>query len=169
MILARSGKALFAVVLLVLLAACSSPEQRAQSHYERGLELLEEKNLAKAEIEFKNAVQLNNNLAGAWFGLAEIAEQRQDFPAFAALLQKVVELDAKHADARLRLARLSLLRGEFDKALQLVNAADALRPGDGDILTTRAATLLKLGDRQGALADAERALGLDAADAEALA
>jgi tetratricopeptide (TPR) repeat protein len=129
---------------------------------------LQDKNFAKAEIEFKNALQLNGKLASAWYGLADIAEQRVDIGALGELLQKVVELDAKHAEARLRLARLSLLRGEFDKALQLVNAADQLKPGDGDVLTTRAAALLKLGDRGGALADAERALALDPADAEAL-
>jgi tetratricopeptide (TPR) repeat protein len=161
-------RALFAVVVLGLLASCGTPEERAQSHYERGLELLEDKKLAKAEIEFKNALQLNPRLASAWYGLADIAEQRTDIGALGELLQKVVELDAKHADARLRLARLSLLRGEFDKALQFINDADELQPGTAAILTTRAATLLKLGDRQGALADAQRALALNATDVEAL-
>ena len=62
--LGRDGHSLshwfgFAVigVLLLGLGGCGSPEQRAQYHYERGVELAKEGELAKAALEFRNALK----------------------------------------------------------------------------------------------------------------
>src|SRR5262245_7401766 len=58
----RSLLSLFRLALLSLLLlqapGCSSPEDRAQGHYERGMKLLAQNDHVKAGIEFKNALQL---------------------------------------------------------------------------------------------------------------
>ena len=60
------------------MAACGSPEQRAQSHYERGTQLLAQKDNARASVEFRNALKLDDKLVGAWLGLAQIEEQNRN-------------------------------------------------------------------------------------------
>jgi len=48
------------VALAVIgLSACSSPEERAKSFYEHGVQLLAEHDNQRAEIEFRNAVKYN--------------------------------------------------------------------------------------------------------------
>lgn len=162
-------RAMLAVLSITTVAACSSPEERAQSHYESGIEYLEAGDHTRAMLEFRNAVKLDETVAGAWFGIATIEEQSQNWQAVANGLQRVIELDASHVEARTKLARLRLAGGDVDKALELVNAADELKPDDTDIVALRGAVLLRLNDREGAKAEAERALSIDRENPDAYA
>jgi Tfp pilus assembly protein PilF len=77
-----SVKQLAATLLVVgtlVIGACSSPEERAKNHYERGTELLKTDDYAHAALEFKNAVQLKNSIVPAWLGLAQVAEHDEDW------------------------------------------------------------------------------------------
>ena len=65
------------VLAVLFVAGCGSIDERAQSYYERGMKLLSQQNYAKANIEFRNALQLKKDLVGAWRGLAQIEEQIQ--------------------------------------------------------------------------------------------
>jgi cellulose synthase operon protein C len=161
--------AVVAVVSMATVAACSSAEDRAQSHYQRGAEYLEAGDHTRAMLEFRNAIRLDETLPGAWFGMARIHEQEQNWPAVLRSLQSVIELDATHVEARTRLARLRLADGDVDRALALVNAANELKPDDSEIHALRGAVLLRLNDREGARADAERAVYLDRDNPDAYA
>jgi cellulose synthase operon protein C len=65
-------------VLAVALVACSSPEEKAAAYVESGDLLLQEGNLDKATLEYRNALQINQNLPDAWYGLARIYERKQE-------------------------------------------------------------------------------------------
>lgn len=158
----------FLVLAAFQLAGCGSPEERAQNHYQRGEKLLAQNDHVKASIEFKNALQLNKNLVGAWRGLAQIEERKQNWQGLAAILRTIVELDSKDIDARLRLARLMLLANALDDSLKMVDAAKALDSRHAGVLALRAATLLKLNDNNGAIREAQTALEVDPGNAEAL-
>ena len=71
------------VLAVLFVSGCGSPEDRAQSHYERGMKLLSEQDHVRASIEFRNAVRLKKDLTGAWLGLAQIEERNQNWPAVA--------------------------------------------------------------------------------------
>ena len=64
----------FAVLLgaLLALAACDSAEERVAQHFERGLELVEEGAPEKAALEFRNALEVDENFIPARFELAKI-------------------------------------------------------------------------------------------------
>ena len=82
-----SVKQLAATLLVVgtlVIGACSSLEERAQNHYERGTELLKTDDYAA--LEFKNAIQLKNSMVPAWLGLAQVAEHDEDWADLAAIL-----------------------------------------------------------------------------------
>src|SRR5262247_694078 len=104
----------FAVLALFLVqaAGCSSPEDRAQNHYDRGMKLLAQNEYVKANIEFKNALQLKKDMVGAWRGLAQIEERNQNWEGVYAILRTITDLDKNDVDARLRLTRLMLMANQ---------------------------------------------------------
>ena len=161
--------ALYACLVLVALqfGGCSSREQRAENYYERGKEYVASKDFVKARIEFRNALQLNDKLVPAWRSLAQLEEQDRNIPGLIGSLRRVVELDAKDVDSRVRLARLFLLAGSSDQALKLADAAIELDPQNANILALKSAIQFRLKDTEGARQTAEKALELDPGNAEA--
>lgn len=155
-------------VLLLQVSGCSSPEDRAQSHYERGMKLLAQNEHVKASIEFKNALQLKKDLVGAWRGLAQIEEHNQNWEAVYAILRNVVDLDKKDVDTRVRLARLMLMANQLDQAMQTANAAAELDSRNIGARVLRAAILLKLNDNKGAIEEAQAVLQADPKNNEAV-
>ena len=163
----KCGVALVASTML-LLSGCGSPEERAQTHYERGLKLLAEKNYVTASVEFKSALKLKQNLVGAWLGLADIEERNQNWAALAAILRTVSEHDPNNVPARLRHARLMLLANSLDEALKSVNAAVERDARNTSAVALKAAILLKLNDSQGAIQNAHAVLQIEPDSLEAL-
>ena len=155
------------VFAVFLVAGCSSPEEKAQRYYEQGMQLLSKQDYVKAGIEFKNAVQNKKDLVGAWRGLLEVELHNQNVQGAMAILRTIVELDPKDVDLKLKLGHYLLVGGEVDQALDLANAAIALDGGNPNPLALKAAALLKLKDATGAKREAEAALAIDPANAEA--
>ena len=88
------------VVAALFVAGCSSPEDKAQSYYERGMKFLAQQDYVKASIEFKNALQIRKDLVGAWRGLSQIELHNRNFQAVVPILSTIVELDPKDVDTR---------------------------------------------------------------------
>ena len=156
------------LALTIGLAGCSSPEEKAEAYYQKGETLLQQGKLVKASLEFKNALQIKNNMTKAWLGLAAIAERQADWPKLYGLLSKVVELDPKNLDARVKLGRLLLAAGQLDKAMEASKAALALNKDDESALTLRAAVLFKLDDKKGAVEQANAVLAKNPNNVDAL-
>lgn len=161
-------RAAFLAFAVLSIVGCSSPEEKAKSHYARGAELLAQKNYVKAAIEFKNALQLKQDLVGAWQGLAQIEEHNQNWEGLSAILRKIAELDPKDIDARLRFARLMLMANALDEALKAVNAATDLDAANKAARALKAAILLKLNDSAGAVREAKAVLDAEPDNVEAL-
>ena len=148
--------------LLVLgVSGCGSPEERAKSYYEHGMQLLAEHHNAEASIEFKNAVKVKKDYVAAWLALAKIEELNRNFPGEVPYLRTVVELDPKDIADRLKLATLLVAQGGTEDALKLVNAVNDLDGRNADALALKAVILLRKKDATGALKDAQAALDID--------
>jgi tetratricopeptide (TPR) repeat protein len=143
------------------LAACSTPDERAQSYLAKAQELLAKNEDVKASLEFRNAIKNKKDLLPAWRGLATIEEKRQNYAALGPILRTVVELDPNDLDARLKLGKLLLLSGAVDQALTLVNVAAEVEKPPASVLALRAAVLYRLRDVDGAVRDAKRALDVE--------
>src|SRR5689334_20256014 len=126
-VLLRGLKAV-AFAFILALAACSTPEQRVEAHYKSGMEFLEKGDFAKAAIEFRSALQINEDHADSWFGLAQVEEHNQAWPRVTGNLKRVIEINPNHVKARVSLGKLMLLGGNVQEALTQVNAAAALEP-----------------------------------------
>ncbi len=166
-LLANTARAT-AILLLLLLSACGTPEERAQDHYRRGTELIGKKDFVHARVEFRNAVQFKDDFLPAWRAIASLEEQQENWPAASAALRRISTLDTKDVDARLRLSKMALFSGRFQEALEWVDAANAIDPANAGTRALRAATLLKVGDETAALQEARRSLELAPGKTEAV-
>ena len=154
--------------IVASISACSSPEEKAKSHYDRGMKLLAAKDYPKAAVEFKSALQKKKEWVDPWRGLAQVEEHNNNWPGVAAIMRTVVELDPKDLDSRLKLARLLLLANEVDDASKVLDGAGDANARNSGVLALRAAVELKHNDSKSAARDAEAALSVDPSNTEAL-
>lgn len=159
---------LLLVSLIAFLAACSSPEERAQEYFESGQAWLAEDDAVKAKLEFQNALQLDQTIALAWYGLAMVAEKESNWEEMFTLLNTVKELNPAHLPTQIKLGQLLLSAGEIDAALEISNSTMELAPDDVDVLSLRAAIFFKLEDTFAAVEFAHAALQSDPNHIDAL-
>ena len=98
------------VLSVILLVGCSSPEDRARSYFEHGMQLLSEHNSTKAAIELRNAVRLKRDLIEAWRALAAIDEANGDWSRVIADMRTIVELAPNDVAAKLKAWQASAAR-----------------------------------------------------------
>src|SRR5581483_4316579 len=59
------------VAVAVLIGACTTPEKAKAQHVARGQALLKDKKFQEAALEFRSALQIDEKLADAHWGLAQ--------------------------------------------------------------------------------------------------
>lgn len=156
------------VVLLVEVSGCMSNDERAQSFYERGLRFISKHDPAKAAIELRNAVRLKRDFTEGWKALAEIDEANKDWSRLVSDLRTINELAPDDISVRLKLGKLLLLTDSPHEALTLINAGLSRDDQNADLHALKAAIALKLADQSVAAREAQTALTLDPANADAL-
>jgi tetratricopeptide (TPR) repeat protein len=161
-------QSVFLVLMVLQVAGCDSPEDRAKNYYEHGMKLFSEHDNAKAAIELRNAVKLKRDLIGAWKALAEIDEAGRNWPGVVADTRTVVELTPTDVSARLKLGKLFLLAGASEEALKLTDDGIELDNRNADLHALKAAISFKLGNRAEAIREAQTAVELDSTNADAL-
>lgn len=89
-----------------LTTACSSPEERARYHVERGREFADDGKDAAAAIEFLTAFSVDPNNLAALIELADVAEAREDRHDLRFYLREGLTLDPENDALAIRLAIL---------------------------------------------------------------
>jgi tetratricopeptide (TPR) repeat protein len=148
---------LCAALLALLASGCGSAADRKASYIAHGRKYLAAQNYDKARVEFRNALQIDPKDATAHYCLAQAAEKLHDLRGALGEYQAATDLDPKMLQARAAAARLYVLGGVPDKALELAEAGLASSPDNPQLLTARGAARARLGDMQAGTADAERA------------
>ena len=92
----------------IFLAGCATSAQTKARHLEQGEKYLEQLKYQEASLEFRNAIQIDDKLAAAHWGLARANEGLQRFPEMFDELRKVITLDQNHLDARIKLGNYYL-------------------------------------------------------------
>ena len=156
------------VLISVTLLACASPEEKAASYIENADALVAEGKLDKAEIEYKNALQINQNLPDAWFGLAKINERKQEWRKAYAVLNKIKETAPQHVNGRIMLGQILLASNQIDQALSDATEILQMAPENAQAHALMAAVQFRLENYKGAQQEVDKALELDPANNEAL-
>jgi len=101
---------LFCVLLaaVISLAGCSNPEKAKAEHVKKGDAYLKDSKYQEASLEFRNAIQIDDKLAAAHWGLARAFEGLERFPEMIDELRKTVTLDKENLDARIKLGNYYL-------------------------------------------------------------
>jgi len=147
-----------AAATLTSLSGCGGAHARFASHFERGKQYLQQGNLDKADIEFRNALQIESRHPDALFFGGRVAEQKGNLRGAVSFYQAAIDARPDFDDARARLGRMFIFGGLTQKALDLVAPALAQHPRNPDLLAVRAAGEHQLKQHEAALADAQRAV-----------
>ena len=159
-------KLLISLMIILSIVACSSPEEKAEQYFQKGMELLE-KDPAKAKLEFQNALQIKRNMTKAMYGLALVAEKQGDWKKTFGLLNKVLDQQPSHVEALIKTGQIFLAGESLENALDRCNKALAIEKDNPDALNLSAAIKLKMGDPQGAIAIANAVLKKDPGNQDA--
>ena len=150
-------------------AACASPEQKLERYLTSGQSYLDEGKLGLANVQFQNALKIEDDNVAALTGLARIAEKRANYEQMFGILQRVVRLDPENARARLDLAKLYLLSEDTASALDNLETVLAAAPANAEALAVKAAVMFRLQNNTEAVDLANQALALDKNSEEAIA
>jgi tetratricopeptide (TPR) repeat protein len=153
----------------LLLGGCGNAQSRKAAYVQHGQEYLAAGNFDKARVEFRNAAQIDPKDAEVRYYLGQVAEKAGDMRVAVGEYRAAIGDNPKLAAPRAALARLLLYGGLAPKALELVEPGLAIDPKNAQLLTVRAAARQQLGDKVGALADAESAIHLAPDDDYAVA
>jgi len=161
-------KTVLLVLLTTLLIACETEEEEAERHLQKGVELLKKGDYAAAQLELKTAKQGNKSTAETYYYLALLDEKAKHYLAMEDNLQKTLELEPEHQQARLKLGKLQLLMGKLDEANENSDRLLAKDPQNVEALVLKASVLFKQAQQDEALVMISQVLELNPVNVDAL-
>src|SRR5262252_1340366 len=113
---------LFVVLIAAfVMGACTTPEKAKAQHVARGQELLKEKRFQEAVLEFRGALQIDEKLGDAHWGLANAYEGLQRYQEAFDEMRQTADLDPNNLDVRVKLGNYYLV-GAKESAAALSEA-----------------------------------------------
>ncbi|MCK5924410.1 MAG: tetratricopeptide repeat protein, partial [Methylococcales bacterium] len=137
----RTIKLLFFLASLALLG-CDKTEE-VQEYIKNGKALYKEGSYKKARIEFKNAIQADNQQADAFYHLALMDEQDRNITDMYKNLGQTIQIDPENIEARLKLATLLLLSNDIERVNEQIVEILKRSENHSDALALKAAVFLK--------------------------
>ncbi|HUS11634.1 MAG TPA: tetratricopeptide repeat protein [Pyrinomonadaceae bacterium] len=118
----------------IAISGCANPEKAKIAHVEKGEAYLKDEKFQEASLEFRNAIQIDANLASAHWGLARSYEGLLRFQEAFEELGKTTELDANNLDARVKLGNFYLAgaKGHPEMILEAQRLANQILEKDSN-------------------------------------
>jgi len=156
---------LCAMVTLALVGCTgSSPEAKMAAHLERAENYFNNNQYQEAIIEYKNALQINDKHADAYYRLA-LAYLKlgglTNLQAAYAVLNRTVELDGANYDAQLKLGELHLLGNDPAKARERAEIVLVSAPKNTDGLVLKGRSLMNEKHFAEAIAEFKKVIEID--------
>ncbi|MFT3709507.1 MAG: tetratricopeptide repeat protein [Archangium sp.] len=128
---------------------------------------MHERNLDRAENEFKKAIELNRFSADAYLGASQVSLARNKFDLAATQVEKALELNPRIPGGRLQRGEALWKLGRLDEAITELDAAREAEPKNTQIIVTLGAVKFDKGDLNGALTQLNTALVAEPAHPDA--
>lgn len=156
---------------VISLAGCTNPEKAKADHVNKGEAYLKDSKFQEASLEFRNAIQIDDQLASAHWGLARAFEGLERFPEMIDELRKTITLDKDNLEARIKLGNYYIAgsRGRADVLAEAERLAKEVLDKDsknieGHILM--GSVLFNQQQKEKAFAELNHALQLDTSRVE---
>lgn len=128
-------------VIVFSCQACKSDDEKADAHIQKGNDYFASEQYKNAELEYRNALQLQSESVDAWLKLAEtlfkLGKAKESFQAYS----KVEQLAPGNTDALLKLSGFYFLGKQYDKASERIESILAKEPDNIDALFVKAQIL----------------------------
>jgi tetratricopeptide (TPR) repeat protein len=121
------------VLALTVLAACDTAEERAEGHYQKGLELIEAGDTERAIVELRNVFKLNGLHREARLTYAEVMRQTGDFGEAYRHYLLLTEQYPNDPLPRIWLFRIAILGDNFEEAKRHGDRAVEIAPEDPEV------------------------------------
>ncbi len=157
----RTAMLVLSLAFAALIAGCGGAEEREAKYVERGKALYDQGDLVKAEVEFKNALQINPRGLEARYYMGLIAEREGNLPKAYRSYRSIVAEQPDHFRAHLKLAQYYALARQFDDAEKEAQIADGLEPNDPELITVHGNIAYGRKNYDEARRRAEAALAID--------
>lgn len=151
-------KKLLVVVLISLLAACGGSAERKAKYMKEGKQLFEAGDYEKAQLSFKNVLQIDPKDAEARYQMAETLSKLGEIqPAVSQYLAVTTE-DSKHLMSRVRMGQIYLLFKKLDDAEKMANEVKAIDANHVEGMLLMAGIFASKNNIDGAMAQINTAL-----------
>ena len=137
----RTTKLLFFLASLALLGCDDSAA--VKEYIQNGKVLYEQGDYKKARIEFKNAIQADNQQADAFYHLALMDEKDRNITDMYKNLGQTIQINPENIEARLKLATLLLLSNDLERVNEQIVEILKRSENNSDALALKAAVFLK--------------------------
>ncbi|MCV6594670.1 MAG: tetratricopeptide repeat protein [Silicimonas sp.] len=104
------------LISALALAACDSAEERAEKHFQKGMELLESGDRKRALVEFRNVFALDKTNKKTRLAYARTARELGNIPESYSNFLRVAELEPQNMEARLALTEMAIVAQNWDEA-----------------------------------------------------
>ncbi len=162
------ARQLWAVVGLLYIAACSSPEETRARFVSKGDEYFAVGQYEKARIEYLNALKIDSKDAPARYGAGQAFEKLGSYRQALGHYVGATEADPAHFPSRIALGRLFVLSRSAARAAEHVDAVLAIDASHLDALALKASIHALEGRIDESLALAQQVVAADPANAIAV-
>ena len=153
-----------ALIAFTFTACSRDPNVRKHKYFEDGERYYAAGKYREAEIEFVNAIQIDQNYADAHYRLAQTdLKLNQPTRAFQELI-KTIDLQPENYLARIDLTRLLIAEGQLQLGKEHLDWLLKNRPNDPKVHGMAADLLSAQGEAKGAILEAQKAIELSPAD-----
>lgn len=133
----------------------------AEAHSLMGLAYLQMNSTAEAEIALRRAMQMDAKLLTAYYPLAALLQAQKRYDEAEALLNKGMEMDPQGWQWPFELARCSVARNEWEKALTFAQAARERPKPSPKVYLLLADLYSGMGQKDKAIAELEEFVRVD--------
>ncbi|MCA0908516.1 tetratricopeptide repeat protein [Ruegeria marisrubri] len=117
----------------LFLSACDTAEERAEKHYQAGLALLEEGDVERALVEFRNVFKLNGQHKEARLTYARLERDRENIPVAFGQYLLLVEQYPDNFESHFALAEMAFDLGNWDAVRRHGAIAAELEPDNIEV------------------------------------
>ena len=161
----------FLVVLVcavLIISGCGGAESRKEKYLQSANEHYFQDDCKKAELDYKNALQIDPKSVDGLVGLARCMLVKKEWKKAYQLLRGAIEQDPDSVEAKLDLSKIYLISGESDKSYQLIEEALVTDPNNATAIALRGIFHLKNNTLSAARTDMEQAISLESDNLSAI-